>query len=244
MLTRNWKVLISNLLWWQVSANIYTIDASAKQGKLRTVVVNDDTPVLKSIQKDTSYNSYIYNNILPYLPCGSYCVLDYNAAGANYNNSHTSLSSLNNSEDSQTYGGYAYLWWGTGTTPPTEADYRLETPITKASNLTLVETENRLCPVYSEVTGSRQNGTMTFTQHVYCCSPTVTINEYGLFKYIGTSTSGTVAPAPTSSNNSLVMYAREVLEEPITLLQGQTLKFSYTISTFDMGTESTWTTVL
>lgn len=98
--------------------------------------------------------------------------------------------------------------------------------------------------MYSEVTGSRQNGTMTFTQHVYCCSPTVTINEYGLFKYIRTSSSGTEAPAPTASNNSLVMYAREVLEEPITLLQGQTLKFSYTISTFDMGTESNWTTVL
>lgn len=142
MLTRNWKVLISNLLWWQTSASSYTIDASAKQGKLRTVVVNDDTPVLKSIQKDTQNNSSINTTIQPYLPCGSYCVLDYNATGANYNNSHTSLSSLNNSEDNYTYGGYAYLWWGTGTTPPTEDDYRLETPITKASNLTLVETAN------------------------------------------------------------------------------------------------------
>lgn len=244
MLTRNWKVLISNLLWWQTVTDSYTIDASAKQGKLRTVVVDDDTPILKSIQTDMDPNNYVSSIIVPYLPCGGYCALDYTAAGANYKNSHTKLSSLNNSEVSQTYGGYAYLWWGTGTTPPTEVDYRLEAPITKASNLTLVETANQLCPVYSEVTGSRQNGTMTFTQHVYCCSPTVTINEYGLFKYIRTSSSGTEAPAPTASNNSLVMYAREVLEEPITLLQGQTLKFSYTISTFDMGTESNWTTVL
>ena len=87
---------------------------------------------------------------------------------------------------------------------------------------------------------------MTFTQHVYCCSPTVTINEYGLFKYVASysSSDGSSAPTPTASNANLVMYAREVLEEPITLLQGQTLKFSYTISTFDMGTESNWTTVL
>ena len=49
MLTRNWKVLISNLLWWQTVTDSYTIDASAKQGKLRTVVVDDDTPILKSI---------------------------------------------------------------------------------------------------------------------------------------------------------------------------------------------------
>lgn len=243
MLTRNWKVLISNLLWWNYTRNANSIDTTAKRGKLRTVVVNDDTPVLLGMQSTTNSSTY---ELTKYLPCGSECLLDYTEAGVNYNNSHTTLSSLNNSVDAYTCGGYAYLWWGTGTTPPTEADYRLEAPITKASNLTLVETENRLCPVYSEVTGSRQNGTMTFTQHVYCCSPTVTINEYGLFKYVASysSSGGSSAPTPTASNANLVMYAREVLEEPITLLQGQTLKFSYTISTFDMGTESNWTTVL
>ena len=255
MLTRNWKVLISNLLFQTYRYNGGSIDAS-KYGRFRCVDVSDNTtPTYHTWITNTDIYSAYQNAergtaLFYFLPQGGSCAVDYTATGGNVGNSCSELGKVNNVTSSNSgqitynnttavYGGYCYLWWGTGTTAPTEDDYRLEAPITLQTTATFTATANRLCPIYSEVTGDRQNGTMTFTQHVYCCSPSVTINEYGLFKYMNYNA---IPPAPTATNANLVMYAREVLSEPITITQGQTLKFSYTISCFDCGTESSWVT--
>lgn len=256
MLIRNWKVLISNLLFQTHYYNGSDIDAS-KYGRFRCVDVSDNTtPIYKNWNSNPDISSTIYQGasrgvwLTYFLPLGCSCLVDYTATGGNALNTGSELGRVNNvttsNDDQAGYsstntkaGGYCYLWWGTGTTAPTEDDYRLEAPITLQTTATFTDTANRLCPIYSEVTGDRQNGTMTFTQHVYCCSPSVTINEYGLFKYMNYNA---IPPAPTATNANLVMYAREVLSEPITITQGQTLKFSYTISCFDCGTESSWVT--
>lgn len=249
MLTRNWHVLLSNLLMMPLYQNSHTIGDS-KIGKLRLVKYTTDTPVLIQLPF-TPISSYIrYGTHFAMCLPQSVASLDYNDAGRNLVGVAASLEStipgyvggayMSGSTLTQpTYGGFGYIWFGSGTTPATENDYRLDNPnILCSRTLDLTDEENTVCPIYSTVDMDRVAGTMTFTLHLFCNSPTVTLNEVGMFKCITDQT--ITVPLPNSDSTTLVMYARDVLETPITLTQSQILKFNYTISTFDMGTESNW----
>lgn len=111
-----------------------------------------------------------------------------------------------------TESGTAGVYFGTGDTPATENDYRLEAPITsglKFSNQSIVYTtddEKVIMQASYAVTNSTAED--------------ITIREIGCTSYINKYSSGSV----------LSMIDRTVLDEPITIPAGEATSFTYKVT--------------
>lgn len=110
---------------------------------------------------------------------------------------------------------YYGLWFGRGATPATADDYTLEDPITSGLS---IANNGRI-----ETTDGKSTWTWTATYTVANTSET-SINIYEL---------GLIGLAKTSSSNASytqTLLHRRVLDEPITIVPGETKIITYSIS--------------
>ena len=108
---------------------------------------------------------------------------------------------------------------GSGTTPVTDDDYKLDIPITTLTAVSATtscktdDTENTLSPTTFTVSTTYRNGT----------EAPVTVKEIGIMIPVGYKYSG--AGASQNALSSCLIY-REVLETPVTIESGQLRTFS------------------
>lgn len=113
-------------------------------------------------------------------------------------------------------GGTPFITFGTGTTPVDYDDYKLASAIT-STNLTASN--------FTYGSYHYNPTTRTYSVPITCIlsnnstSTSYTIKEVGIGYYYSVS----------SSNNGAVLYYREVLEEPFTIMAGESLKYTHTI---------------
>ena len=106
--------------------------------------------------------------------------------------------------------------FGSGTTPASETDYALETPL---SNITYISTET----VGSENGKAKRELTLTLTNEN---DSKVTIAEIGLFGSAYTCSSTTA----TTSSSSSILIDRTVLETPVEIAAGGNAVIKYAIT--------------
>mgnify|MGYP007029248168 CR=1 FL=1 len=104
--------------------------------------------------------------------------------------------------------GNKKIFFGNGTTQPTEEDYGLESPLEKV-HVTTVPTPDRLTNYYQiNIKNSSEEE--------------VTIKEVGVFDGFAANINGTNTPVGENlANTNYIMLAREVLAEPITIPAGE-----------------------
>lgn len=139
-------------------------------------------------------------------------------------------STLNDSS-SVNYSTYMLLLVGTGTTPPTVDDYKLEAPLFN-DDITLLAVSNP-CGI--------MNGTITAT-HQNQGDTNITINELGAGVIIGLGNTNSTASVTSSSSNAPLyggcfQLTRSVLTVPVILEPGATRTFSVTIDLTNLATE-------
>lgn len=110
--------------------------------------------------------------------------------------------------------GTSNLVVGSGTTPVTASDYKIESEITSLSFVACTYE-------YDTESGTvTRRKTMTNTS-----SETITISEIGLVGFVGVASNATT----TSASESPYLGYREVLESPITVAPGETFTVTVTL---------------
>ena len=150
--------------------------------------------------------------------CG--LALGYGRLGTSSNTTGTMISSRGQiSTDPQGISAQTTLVVGSGTTPVTDDDYKLDTPITTLTAVSATTscktspTGNVLSPTSFTVTTTYRNDT----------EAPVTVKEIGIMIPVGYKSSGSGTNANALS--SCLIY-REVLETPVTIEPGQLRTFS------------------
>lgn len=140
-------------------------------------------------------------------------------------------STLNGAGSTSYFNTYVLLLVGTGTTPPTVDDYKLEAPLFN-DDITLLAVSNP-CGI--------MNGTLTATYQNQG-DTNITINELGAGVIIGLGNNSSNASV-TSSSSTAPQYGgcfqltRSVLTVPVILEPGATRTFSVTIDLTNLATE-------
>lgn len=112
------------------------------------------------------------------------------------------------------------IWVGSGVTPPTPADYRLESRITSGLSSAI-----RIDGSFLDANGNPQLKiilTLTNTG-----SESVTIGEVGFFQNVQMANTA----SGSSSSNSIVMLDRTVLNTAVTIPAGESAAITYTLKT-------------
>lgn len=120
---------------------------------------------------------------------------------------------------SQNFSG---LYFGTGSTPATKADYKLESPIT--SGLTITNPS-------ALVWDNDGNGKYTACADFIVRNTTESeINIYEIGVFVPTTPKGTAAVSSTQGTVNYVLMERTVLDEPITITPGESKLVTYKIT--------------
>ena len=153
---------------------------------------------------------------------GSYCGLAF-GYGRKYDNSNNTELMIPSSGLASTQAGgitdQTTLVVGSGTTPVTDDDYKLDVPITTLTAVSATtscktdDTKNTLSPTTFTVSTTYRNAT----------EAPVTVNEIGIMIPVGYKYSGSGA-IPNALSSCLIY--REVLETPVTIEPNQLRTFS------------------
>lgn len=153
--------------------------------------------------KNTIYNNFDKIQGKAYTPFGADATLSLNT-------NQTTGSSIMNTK--------TYVCFGTGTTPSTENDYKLETQITSGISLVTEETS-----ITNNIYLNEDKTEMTRIATVRVCaknttSNSLTIGEIGFLQ------------APKGTTSGAVMIHHEVFENPVVIEVGAIATFEFTFT--------------
>lgn len=149
-----------------------------------------------------SISNYLMEYLFPFSMDGINTSSTYNAAST-----VTSYAYMSSGKFNETTIGNKKIFFGNGTTQPTEEDYGLESPLEKV-HVTSVPSPDRLTNYYQiNIKNSSDED--------------VTIKEVGVFDGFAMNVNRNSMPVGENlANTNYIMLAREVLAEPITIPSG------------------------
>lgn len=150
---------------------------------------------------------YIYEGVTP----SAICAATLSRQTETYSSTESRYGDLRAYVGSDLY-SYGYVYFGTGTTPATLDDYKLESIITSGISISEQSETSSLADnvITKKATYILKNNS----------SSDITIGEIGIYKYINYG---------SSSNASFFLLERTVLDEPITIPADGTGTVNYTI---------------